>query len=108
MAEMNEEALEAVARSICCPDDDCPKWQSCTWKDWIPEASAAITAYTEALQATKPDAVAVERAVEAERVRLLAIMYRKVPVDTAKLCDETLDRSGRLLGLVRDAARSQP
>lgn len=57
MTALNERALEAIARAICCPDGSCPKWNSCTWKDWIPEANAAAVA----LHASEPDAVAVER-----------------------------------------------
>jgi hypothetical protein len=34
--------------------------------------------------------------------------YRKDYVATAKLCDEKIDRSGRLLGRVRELARRTP
>jgi len=36
----------------------------------------------------------------------LVVRYKLDPCGTAALCDETLDRSGALLGYVRDAVRA--
>lgn len=46
------------------------------------------------------------RSMEAERDLVLIAFYRADPVACAKLCDETLDKSGALLGRVREWAKS--
>jgi hypothetical protein len=51
--------------------------------------------------------VAYLKAIHKHFVAYLASQYRcGMAVEIAGLCDETLDRSGRLLGEVRDAARA--
>lgn len=48
------------------------------------------------------------KAVHKHFVAYLASQYRNgMAVEIARQCDETIDRSGRLLGEVREAARSQ-
>ena len=42
--------------------------------------------------------------LEAERENILTIFYLRDPQGAAKLCDESLDRSGALLGRIRDKA----
>lgn len=53
------------------------------------------------------DAVATITILEGQRLGVLAMMYQIAPSTVAKMCDEDLDKSGALLGDVRDlAARS--
>src|SRR5688572_4193522 len=60
---------------------------------------------TIAAEATLGELVAnaVREAVAAERERLLTMLYPHCRVEVARLCDEVFDRSGGLLGRVRDA-----
>lgn len=51
----------------------------------------------------------LERKHDQEYARLragLVELYREVPVAVARVCDEVIDRSGRLLGEIRNEARS--
>lgn len=44
---------------------------------------------------------------EAELLAMLVDLYTREPATIAELCDEGLDRTGRLLGELRKAARER-
>ncbi len=62
------------------------------------------------LAASKLEASRLERRIDKLRGNLaehLATQYESDPVEVARLCDEVLDRSGVLLGMVRDLAMAR-
>jgi hypothetical protein len=61
--------------------------------------------YTDDLRKKLTAAEAQVAGIQRNLVMYLLPMYRTDPAGIAKLCDEVLDRSGRLLGQVRDAAK---
>lgn len=78
-------------------------------------AEELVTSEAFIAAASHMDTIAMEKliagAIRAERERVCAAVYAEghstsAPVAVAKVCDETLDRSGALLGRVRDAARA--
>lgn len=74
--------------------------------DWDGERAVAETAAGKAAQAAA--AIAQRRVSELEKQRLmiLAAVYAEAPKFVATICDTSLDRSGALLGEVRDLARA--
>jgi hypothetical protein len=78
-------------------DDCCPK---CGHS--INKSLQALCRLGEAQEASEARA----EAAEARLFKVLVTLYRESPLTVANLCDDHLDRSGALLGRVREATLS--
>jgi hypothetical protein len=81
-----------------CKNDDCP---ACP-ETRAPSKAKAIRLWNHRTHGEASEVVELRK----QRLMILAAVYAEAPRFVASICDEKLDRSGKLLGEVRELARA--